>query len=68
VSRYVPPRVEAMPTHAAFSIFMEKNPRLRCAQVLGHWLFGYIHPYPDATAYAVLNESYLASGGFIPGQ
>lgn len=34
--------------------------------VLGHWLFGYVHPYPDGngrTARVLLN-SLLASGGY----
>jgi hypothetical protein len=47
-SRYVPPRWEAvrdaMP--ALFDLIeAESEPSVRA--VLGHWLFGYIHPYPD---------------------
>ena len=47
-SRYVPPRWEAvrdaMP--ALFDLLeREAEPSVRA--VLGHWLFGYIHPYPD---------------------
>ena len=47
-SRYVPPQWEAvrdaMP--ALFDLIeAESEPSVRA--VLGHWLFGYIHPYPD---------------------
>lgn len=47
-SRYVPPRWEAvrdaMP--ALFDLLgNEPVPSVRA--VLGHWLLGYVHPYPD---------------------
>jgi len=47
-SRYVPPRWEAardaMP--ALFDLLKnEQHPGVRA--VLGHWMFGYVHPYPD---------------------
>ena len=47
-SRHVPPRWEAvrdaMP--ALFDLLEgETEPSVRA--VLGHWLFGYVHPYPD---------------------
>ena len=66
-SRYVPPRWEAvrdvMP--ALFDLLeRETNPGVRA--VLGHWLFGYIHPYPDGNgrmARFVMNAM-LASGGY----
>jgi len=66
-SRYVPPRWEAV-RHAmpAFFDLLEKetNPGVRA--VLGHWLFGYIHPYPDGNgrmARFMMNVM-LASGGY----
>jgi hypothetical protein len=66
-SRYVPPRWEAvrdaMP--ALFELLEnESHPGVRA--VLGHWLFGYVHPYPDGNgrmARFVMNAM-LASGGY----
>lgn len=66
-SRYVPPRWEAvrdaMP--ALFDLLEEERiPAVRA--VLGHWMFGYIHPYPDGngrTARFLMNVM-LASGGY----
>ncbi len=66
-SRYVPPRWEvvqdAMP--ALFDLLeAEEEPSVRA--VLGHWLFGYVHPYPDGNgrmARFVMNTM-LASGGY----
>lgn len=66
-SRHVPPRWEAvrdaMP--ALFDLLeQESEPAVRA--VLGHWLFGYIHPYPDGNgrmARFVMNAM-LASGGY----
>ena len=66
-SRHVPPRREAvreaMP--ALFDLLeTETEPPVRA--VLGHWLFGYIHPYPDGNgrmARFVMNAM-LASGGY----
>jgi len=66
-SRYVPPRWEAardaMP--ALFDLIEnEGHPGVRA--VLGHWMFGYIHPYPDGNgrmARFVMNAM-LASGGY----
>ena len=66
-SRHVPPRWEAvrdaMP--ALFDLLeTETEPSVRA--VLGHWLFGYIHPYPDGNgrmARFVMNTM-LASGGY----
>lgn len=66
-SRHVPPRWEAvrdaMP--ALFDLLeQEGEPSVRA--VLGHWLFGYIHPYPDGNgrmARFVMNAM-LASGGY----
>ncbi len=66
-SRHVPARHEAvrdaMP--ALFDLLEQENePAVRA--VLGHWLFGYIHPYPDGNgrmARFVMNAM-LASGGY----
>ena len=66
-SRYVPPRWEAvrdaMP--ALFDLLeKETDPGVRA--VLGHWLFGYIHPYPDGNGRMArfLMNAMLASGGY----
>ena len=65
-SRHVPPRREvvrdAMP--ALFDL-LEVEPEPSVRAVLGHWLFGYIHPCPDGNgrmARFVMNTM-LASGG-----
>jgi len=66
-SRYVPPRWEAvrdaMPV--LFDLLeREAEPSVRA--VLGHWLFGYIHPYPDGNGRMArfLMNVMLASGGY----
>lgn len=66
-SRYVPPRWEtvrdAMP--ALFDLLeSETEPAVRA--VLGHWLFGYIHPYMDGNGRIArfLMNAMLASGGY----
>jgi fido (protein-threonine AMPylation protein) len=66
-SRYVPPRWEAvrdaMP--ALFDLIEhEGEPGVRA--VLGHWLFGYVHPYPDGNGRMArfLMNAMLASGGY----
>ena len=66
-SRHVPPRWEAvrdaMPT--LFDL-LESEPEPSVRAVLGHWLFGYTHPYPDGNgrmARFVMN-AVLASGGY----
>jgi hypothetical protein len=66
-SRYVPPRWEAvrdaMP--ALFDLLEgETDPGVRA--VLGHWLFGYIHPYPDGNGRMArfMMNAMLASGGY----
>ena len=66
-SRHVPPRPQAvrdaMP--AMFDLLeQETEPSVRA--VLGHWLFGYVHPCPDGNgrmARFVMNAM-LASGGY----
>jgi Fic family protein len=66
-SRHVPPRWEvvrdAMP--ALFDLLEhETEPGVRA--VLGHWLFGYIHPYADGNGRMArfLMNVMLASGGY----
>ena len=65
-SRYVPPRWEAV-RDAMPALFdhleSEKEPGVRA--VLGHWLFGYIHPYMDGNGRMArfLMNAMLASGG-----
>ena len=66
-SRHVPPRSEAVrdAVPALFDLLEgEAEPAVRA--VLGHWLFGYIHPLPDGNgrmARFVMNAM-LASGGY----
>jgi fido (protein-threonine AMPylation protein) len=66
-SRHVPPRAEvladAMP---AFFDLLEEEPEPSVRAVLGHWLFGYIHPYPDGNGRMArfLMNAMLASGGY----
>jgi fido (protein-threonine AMPylation protein) len=66
-SRHVPPRWQAvrdaMP--ALFDLLeAEVEPAVRA--VLGHWLFGYIHPYMDGNGRMArfLMNAMLASGGY----
>jgi len=66
-SRHVPPRWEVVPDamEAMFDLLEgEKEPAARI--VLGHWLFGYIHPYPDGNGRMArfLMNAMLASGGY----
>jgi hypothetical protein len=66
-SRHVPPRWEVVPDamDALFDLLEgEKESSVRA--VLGHWLFGYIHPYPDGNGRMArfLMNAMLASGGF----
>jgi hypothetical protein len=66
-SRFVPPRSEAvrdaMP--ALFNL-LAKEPSAGVRAVLGHWMFGYIHPYPDGNGRMArfLMNAMLASGGY----
>lgn len=66
-SRHVPPRadvvVEGM--EALAGLFEEEeSPAVRA--VAGHWLFGYLHPYPDGNGRLArfLMNLMLASGGY----
>lgn len=66
-SRHVPPRWEVVPDamEALFDLLeSEKEPSVRI--VLGHWLFGYIHPYPDGNGRMArfLMNAMLAAGGY----
>jgi hypothetical protein len=66
-SRYVPPRWEAVrDAMPAFFNLLEKEPEPSVRAVLGHWLFGYIHPYPDGNGRMArfLMNVMLASGGY----
>ena len=66
-SRHVPPRVEVV-AQCMETLFQlldeEREPAVRA--VLGHWLFGYIHPYPDGNGRIArfLMNLMLASGGY----
>jgi fido (protein-threonine AMPylation protein) len=66
-SRHVPPRWEVVPDamDAMFDLLEnEKEPAVRI--VLGHWLVGFIHPYPDGNGRMArfLMNAMLASGGY----
>lgn len=66
-SRHVPPRWElladAMP--ALFDL-IEKEPEPAVRAILGHWLFGYVHPLPDGNGRIArfLMNTLLAAGGY----
>jgi len=66
-SRYVPPRWEAVrDAMPALFKLIEEEPEPSVRAVLGHWLFGYIHPYPDGNGRMArfLMNVLLASGGY----
>ncbi|MEQ9399450.1 MAG: Fic family protein [Longimicrobiales bacterium] len=66
-SRHVPPRAgavrDAMP--ALFDL-LEREEHASVRAVLGHWMLGYIHPFPDGNGRVArfLMNAMLASGGF----
>ncbi len=66
-SRHVPPRWELL-ADAMPSLFelieRESEPAVRA--VLGHWLFGYVHPFPDGNGRIArfLMNTLLAAGGY----
>lgn len=66
-SRHVPPRREAVrDAMPAFFDLLEEEVEPSVRAVLGHWLFGYIHPYMDGNgrmARFTMNAM-LASGGY----
>ena len=45
---------------------LEQEPEPSVRAVLGHWMFGYIHPYPDGNGRMArfLMNAMLASGGY----
>ncbi len=66
-SRYVPPRWEAVrDAMPALFDLLEWEPEASVRAVLGHWMFGYIHPYPDGNGRMArfLMNAMLASGGY----
>jgi hypothetical protein len=66
-SRYVPPRWEAVrDAMPALFDLLEREPEPGVRAVLGHWLFGYVHPYPDGNGRMArfLMNAMLASGGY----
>lgn len=66
-SRYVPPRWEAVrDAMPALFDLLENEPHPGVRAVLGHWLVGYIHPYPDGNGRMArfLMNAMLASGGY----
>ena len=66
-SRYVPPRWEAV-RDAMPVLFdlLESETDAGVRAVLGHWMLGYIHPFPDGNGRIArfLMNAMLASGGF----
>ncbi|MEP3333183.1 Fic family protein [Sedimentitalea sp.] len=66
-SRHTPPRVEAI-ADGMDALFerLENEESAAVRAVLGHWLFGYIHPYPDGNGRMArfLMNAMLASGGY----
>ncbi|HEY6391335.1 MAG TPA: Fic family protein [Bryobacteraceae bacterium] len=66
-SRYVPPRWEAVrDAMPALFDLLENEPEPGVRAVLGHWLFGYVHPYRDGNGRMArfLMNAMLASGGY----
>ena len=66
-SRFVPPRADlvAEGMEALTGLLeQEESPGVRA--VAGHWLFGYVHPYPDGNGRLArfLMNAMLASGGY----
>lgn len=66
-SRHAPPRWELVP-EAMQTLFelIENEPEPAIRAAAGHWLFGYIHPYPDGNGRMArfLMNGMLASGGY----
>ncbi len=66
-SRYVPPRWETV-NDAMATVFelLRGEPEPSVKAVLGHWLLGYVHPYPDGNGRIArfLMNAMLASGGY----
>jgi fido (protein-threonine AMPylation protein) len=66
-SWHVPPRSETVADgmEALFDL-LEKEKESAVRAVLGHWLVGYVHPYPDGNGRMArfLMNAMLASGGY----
>jgi hypothetical protein len=66
-SLHAPPRVEALPdAMETLSELLAGEEEASVRAVLGHWLFGYVHPFPDGNgriARFTMNL-FLASGGY----
>lgn len=66
-SRHVPPRAEVV-SAAIDTLFdlIENEPNPAVSAVLAHWLFGYIHPFPDGNGRIArfLMNSLLAAAGY----
>ncbi len=66
-SRHVPPRWEIL-REAMSALFdlLEQEPEPAVRAVLGHWMLGYLHPYPDGNGRMArfLMNVMLASGGY----
>ena len=66
-SRHVPPRPEILPDcmETLFDL-LEDEPEPAVRAVAGHWLIGYIHPFPDGNGRIArfLMNVMLASGGY----
>jgi fido (protein-threonine AMPylation protein) len=66
-SRYAPPRWEAVrDAMPALFDLLEQEPEHSVRATLGHWLMGYIHPYPDGNGRMArfLMNAMLAGGGY----
>jgi Fic family protein len=64
----VPTRWESVPDAlSTLSDLFESESEPSVRAVLGHWLFGYIHPYPDGNGRMArfLMNAMLASGGYL---
>ena len=66
-SRHTPPRVEAI-ADGMDALFerLESEESAAVRAILGHWLFGYVHPYPDGNGRMArfLMNAMLASEGY----
>lgn len=66
-SRHVPPRSEALrDAMPALFDLIEGEPAPSVRAVLGHWLIGYVHPFPDGNGRIArfLMNALLAGGGY----
>lgn len=66
-SRYIPPRAEALrDAMAGLFALLREEPEPAVRAVLGHWMLGFIHPFPDGNGRSArfLMNAMLASGGY----